>query len=97
MYLHVGSTLDVLTGGLEPEEVEVAQQIVVQREELEVEFGQRQAALARKELHRHDILVPDDGLGGVERHLVERLQLRRSSLVLRDLKRGVTSCFERAL
>ncbi len=32
----------------------------------------------------HDVLVPDDGLGRVERHLVERLQLRRPLLVARD-------------
>lgn len=33
----------VLTGGLETEEVEVPQQVVVEGETLQVEFGQRQA------------------------------------------------------
>lgn len=43
---HVGDVLPDLVGGLQPEEVEVAQQVVVRRQELQVQLGQRQAGLA---------------------------------------------------
>lgn len=42
----ISDVLPDLIGGLEPEKVEVAQQIVMERQELQVELGQRQATLA---------------------------------------------------
>lgn len=43
---HVGDILANLVGGLQTEQVEVAQQVVVRREELQVQFWQRQARFA---------------------------------------------------
>lgn len=74
----------ILTRRLQPKQIAIAQQIVVQREELQIQFRQRQAPVAAKVLARHDILVPDDLLGRVQRHLVERVQLRDATLVPGD-------------
>ncbi len=43
---NVGDVLADFVGGLEAEEAEVAQQVVVRRQELQVQLGQRQARLA---------------------------------------------------
>ena len=47
-----------LVVGFQTEEVEAAQQVVVQREELQVQLGQRKAVLARVKLGVDDVGVP---------------------------------------
>ena len=130
---HVAQVLANLVGGLQAEQAEVAQQVVVRREELQVQLGQRQARLAcpacmrmhqamlrlsahsSRRLHcptcllgiksrpssmrcrirqqcvrtcvvhlRHLVLVPQDALGGVQRHGVHDLRLRLLPLVAAD-------------
>ena len=81
------NVLPDLVGRLQAEEIEVAQQVVVQRQKLQVEFRQRQAAFAGEVLGRHDVFVPYDVLRRIQRHLVQRFQLRRPLLVPRNLKK----------
>jgi hypothetical protein len=78
---HIRQNLLHLVGGLEAEEVEVAQQVVVQREELQVELGQREAAVGRIGSGWHHALVPEHLLVGVERHLGDVLPLAAPPLV----------------
>jgi hypothetical protein len=81
--------LDVLSDlirRLQPKQVEVPQEVVVEGEELEVELGQRETTLPREVRRGDDVLVPDYLLGGVERHLVQSFQLRSPPLVPRHQK-----------
>ena len=73
---HVRDVLADLVRRLEAEQVEVPQEVVVEREELQVELGQRQAPLARVRDGGHHVLVPQHVLVGVQRHLVDGLALR---------------------
>lgn len=75
-----------LTSRFQPEEIEVPVEIIVKRQELEVQLGQRQATVAGVILVGNDILIPDDAFVGVKRHLVERFQLGNPALVSRDLR-----------
>jgi len=71
----VFDVLPDFVGRLQTEQIEVAQQVVVQRQKLQVEFRKRQAALAGKVFRRHDVLVPYDVLCRIQRHFVESFQL----------------------
>ena len=76
--------LDVLldvVGGLEAEEVKVAQQVVVEREELQVELGQREARVARVVEVGQLRGVPGHDLVRVERQRPDGLVLRLATLV----------------
>jgi len=42
--------------------------------------------------HRHDVLVPNDLLRWIERHVVQRLQLRWASFMTRHLPPMTTHC-----
>jgi len=42
--------------------------------------------------HRHDVLVPNDLLRWIQRHVVQRLQLRRASFMPRHLPPMTTHC-----
>ena len=62
-------------------ELEVPEEVVVEGEELEVELGQGQEVSAVVVLPGDDVLVPDDLLSRVQRHLVQLLELRVPLLV----------------
>eukprot|EP00976_Prorocentrum_cordatum_P003675 71817-Prorocentrum_minimum.AAC.1 len=79
-YFYFGSHLADLVGGLEAEEVEVTEQVVVRGEELQVELRQRQHGLPRVVNGGHHVLVEEHRLRRVQRERVDRLPLRRSLL-----------------
>ncbi len=58
------SDLSDLVGGFHVEEVEVAEEIVKEGEELDVELGQRQAPV-RVKRRGHNVLIPQDLRGGI--------------------------------
>mmetsp|Transcript_22334 Transcript_22334/g.61746 ORF Transcript_22334/g.61746 Transcript_22334/m.61746 type:complete len:236 (-) Transcript_22334:732-1439(-) len=66
---------------LKPEQVEVSEQVVVGGEELEVQFGKGQAALACVVDAGDLVLIPQHTLCGVQRHLVDDLALRPPPLI----------------
>mmetsp|Transcript_13354 Transcript_13354/g.25631 ORF Transcript_13354/g.25631 Transcript_13354/m.25631 type:complete len:705 (+) Transcript_13354:2030-4144(+) len=78
---HIAHVLADFVGGLQAEEVEVAQEVVVERQKLHVELGQRQHALPGVVDAGHHVLVPQHRLRRVERQLVHRLPLGRLALV----------------
>mmetsp|Transcript_25448 Transcript_25448/g.67258 ORF Transcript_25448/g.67258 Transcript_25448/m.67258 type:complete len:778 (+) Transcript_25448:1764-4097(+) len=60
-----------LVRGLQAVEVEVPEQVVVDRQELEVQLRQRQGVVAGVVLLRHEVRVPDELLRGHERELLD--------------------------
>ena len=74
---HLDVVLD-LGGRLEPEELEVAHQVVGEREELQVELGEREALLGVVRVVGDHSRVPWRRLVRVERQLADGLVLRRA-------------------
>mmetsp|Transcript_44005 Transcript_44005/g.113764 ORF Transcript_44005/g.113764 Transcript_44005/m.113764 type:complete len:375 (+) Transcript_44005:2759-3883(+) len=65
-----------LVGGLQAEEVEVPQQIVVDGQELQVELRQGERVVARVVLLRHEVGIPDELLRGHERQPLDVVLLQ---------------------
>mmetsp|Transcript_144 Transcript_144/g.310 ORF Transcript_144/g.310 Transcript_144/m.310 type:complete len:1317 (+) Transcript_144:450-4400(+) len=82
--LHAGDRiLEVpadLVGGLQAEEVEVPEEVVVDGQELEVQLRQRQGIVAGVVLLRHQVRVPDQLLRGHERELLDVVLLHDRAL-----------------
>ena len=79
--------LDVLAdleGGLESKQVNVADQVVLQREKLQVQLRNGQTVLRVVVLRWHQVLIPDGLLGRIERQLVDLLDLRAERLEMID-------------
>ncbi|KAI8425068.1 hypothetical protein MSG28_006936 [Choristoneura fumiferana] len=62
--------------------------IVVQCQELKVEFRQRQAVLPAVNLRWNHVFIPDHFLGGIQGHRVQLFKLGYTSLVTIELKGG---------
>lgn len=74
-----------LTSRFQPEQIQIPIKIIMQREELQVQLGKRQTSVASEILIGHNILVPDDGFGRVQRHLVQRFELGNATFMARNL------------
>lgn len=74
-----------LTSRLQTKQIKISEQIVMQRQELKIKFGEGQAPLARVIFGWHHVLIPYHLFRGIQRHFVQQFQLRLSPLVFWDL------------
>lgn len=82
--INLGSSME-LTSRFQPEQIQIPIKIIMQREELQVQLGKCQTSVASEILIGHNILVPDDGFGRVQRHLVQRFELGNATFMARNL------------